>query len=168
MPVIPLRVLTLIVISPAQPSVLVLEPVEETPEGKSRVVPIWIGPQEAMQLGIAIEHVRMPRPTTHDLFLDALTNLDTRVDHVVINDVKGQTFFAKLTLRQGARLVELDARPTDAISLALRQEAPFYIEEDILERASFPYLFKSNHDEEAELQEFHTFIEGLKPEDFGE
>ncbi|WP_165172138.1 MULTISPECIES: bifunctional nuclease family protein [unclassified Adlercreutzia] len=163
---VPLHVLTLIVTGPAQPSVLVLEPVEDSPAGKSRIVPIWIGVTEASQLGVAIEHVRLPRPMTHDLFLDAMTNLDARVDHVVINQVKGQTFYAQLVLRQGARLIELDARPTDALALALRQEAPFYIEEDVLEKASFPYLFKDNKDEESELQEFRTFLEGIAPDDF--
>lgn len=163
---IPLRVLTLIVTAPGQPSVLVLEPIEDTPEGKSRIVPIWIGTQEATQLGIAIEHVRLPRPTTHDLFLDAVTNLDARVDHVVINGAKGATFFAKLVLRQGGRLVELDARPTDALSLAIRQEAPFYIDEAVLERTSFPYVFRKRADDEAVMQEFRTFLDTLAPEDF--
>lgn len=163
---VPLRVLTLIVTGPAQPSVLVLEPVEDTPAGKSRIVPIWIGATEASQLGVAIEHVKLPRPMTHDLFLDALTNLDARIDHVVINQVRGQTFYAQLVLRQGSRLIKLDARPTDALALALRQEAPFYIEENVLEKASFPYLFKENKSEEAELQEFRTFLEGIAPDDF--
>ena len=163
---IPLRVLTLIVTNAAQPSVLVLEPVEDAIEGKSRIVPIWIGSNEAAQLGVAIEHVRLPRPMTHDLFLDALTNLDARVDHVLISGVKGQTFYAKLVLRQGTRLIELDARPTDALSLALRQEAPFYIEESVLEKSSFPYLFKQEKSQEVELQEFRSFLDELSPEDF--
>lgn len=163
---VPLRVLTLIVARPSQPAVLVLEPVEETPAGKSRIVPVWIGATEAAQVGVALEHVRLPRPMTHDLFLDALTNLDARIDHVLISGVKGQTFYAKLVLRQGTRLIELDARPTDALSLALRQEAPFYIEEDVLEKSSFPYLFKQEKSREVELQEFRSFLDELSPEDF--
>ena len=91
-----------------------------------------------------------------------------RSDHVVINDVKGPTFFARLALRQGGRLIELDARPSDALSLAVRQEAPIYIEDNVLERASFPYLFKKAPDEEEELEEFRTFLEELAPEDFQE
>lgn len=163
---IPLRILTLIVTGPTQPSVLVLEPVEDSPEGKSRIIPIWIGTQEATQLGIAIERIRLPRPTTHDLFLDALTNLDARVDHVLISEAKGATFFAKLYLRQAGRLVELDARPTDALALAIRQEAPFYVEEDVLERASFPYVFRKRPDDEEVMQEFRSFLDTLAPEDF--
>ena len=148
---IPVRIQTLIVTAAPAPSIIVLQPVEETQNGKSRVVPIWIGAAEAAQMGVALEKARFTRPMTHDLFLDALTNLDARVDHVVINDVKGPTFFARLALRQG-RLIELDARPSDALSLAVRQEAPIYIEDNVLERASFPYLFKKAPDEEEEAR----------------
>lgn len=165
----PVNVQTLIVSAAPAPSILVLQPIEEPSQpGKYRIVPIWVGMNEATQLGIALEKARLTRPMTHDLFLDALTNLDARVDHVVINDVKGPTFFARLALRQGGRLIELDARPSDALSLAVRQEAPIYIEDNVLERASFPYLFKKAPDEEEELEEFRTFLEELAPEDFQE
>ena len=163
---VPLRVLTLIVTGHNQPSVLVLEPVEEAPADAARIVPIWIGSTEAVQLGVAIEHAKLPRPLTHDLFLDAITNLDARIDHVLVDGVQGQTFFAKLVLRASGRLIQLDARPTDALALAIRQQAPLYITEEVLERASFPYLFRKPRNEEVELQEFRTFIDNLSPEDF--
>lgn len=162
----PLRILTLIVTGPQNPSVLVLEPIEEAKDGVSRIVPIWIGINETMQLAVAIEHAKLPRPMTHDLFLDAITNLDACVDHVVITEVKGQTFFAKLYLRQGGRLIELDARPTDALALALREDAPFMIEDDVLAAASYPYIFKDERNKEQELEEFRSFIQNLNPEDF--
>lgn len=165
---VPLRVLTLIVIGPGHPSVLVLEPIEDAREGAARVVPIWVGPNEAAQLGAAIEHARLPRPMTHDLFLDALTNLDARIDHVLINDLHGNVFYTKLIIRQAGRMVELDARPTDSLALAIRQDAPFYIDEAVLERASFPYLFKQQRNEEDELEQFRSFLEELAPGDFGE
>lgn len=164
---VPLKVLTLVVAGPAQPSVLVLQPVEDTPAGKARIVPIWIGPTEAAQIGMALESVKFDRPMTHDLFLDALTNLDARVDSVVIYRVRGQVFFSHLALSQAGRLVTLDARPSDAIALALRQDAPLYIEEDVLDAASFPFLFKGERQSEAELAEFKTFLDQLSPEDFG-
>lgn len=162
----PLKILTLVVTGPQSPAVLVLEPIEEQHEGVTRIVPIWIGTNETMQLAVAIEHAKLPRPMTHDLFLDALTNLDTCVDHVVISGVKGQTFFAKLVLRQGGRLIELDARPTDAISLALREDAPFMIDNDVLDASSFPYIFKDEQYKESQIEEFHSFIKDLDPEDF--
>lgn len=165
---VPLKVLTLIVAGPQQPSVLVLQPVEETPVGKARIVPIWIGPTEAAQVGMALEHVKFARPMTHDLFLDALTNLDARVDSVVIYGTKGQTFFSHLELSQGGRLITLDARPSDSISLALRQGAPVYIEEAVLDAASFPYLYRGEKQTEEELEAFKTFLDHISPEDFGD
>ncbi len=165
---VPLKVLTLVVAGPTQPSVLVLQPVEDSPAGKARIVPIWVGPTEAAQIGIALEHVKFGRPMTHDLFLDALTNLDARVDSVTIYHTKGQMFFSHLVLNQGGRLITLDARPSDAIALALRQDAPLYIEEEVLSAASFPFLFRGERQTEEELAEFKTFLDHLSPEDFGE
>lgn len=161
------RVLTLIVMNPGNPSFLVLEPLEDhASEGMSRVVPICIGPHEAVSLGTVLEGAHFTRPSTHDLMMDALTNLDARIDHVLIFDVKDGTFFAQLTLAQHDRLITLDARPSDAITLALRQEAPVYIDEAVLEKASFPYLFQVPFDEERVVEDFKNFLDGVSPEDF--
>ena len=166
---IPLTVLTLIATEPPSPSVLVLQPNEpQLQEGVSRIVPIFVGVVEAMNLGVALEKARFPRPSTHDLLLDMLTNLDARIDHVFIHSLKGSTFHAKLTLAQHGRLIELDARPSDAIALAVRQDAPFYIAEDVLEAASYPYLFKEPVDEAQVMDDFKKFIDTLDPEDFKE
>lgn len=162
-----LKVLTLIVTGMESPSFLVLQPIEElASEGKSRVVPICVGPFEAMGLGTVLEQTRFARPMTHDLMLDALTNLDARIDHVLINDVKDGTFYSRLYLTQHGRLIDLDARPSDAIALALRQGVPMYIEEDVLERASFPYLFNRPYDEDAIVEDFKSFLDSVSPDDF--
>lgn len=162
-----LKVLTLIVMDPGNPSFLVMEPVEApVSEGKSRVVPICVGPHEAMTLGMALEGARFSRPMTHDLMLDAFANLDARIDHVFIYAVKNGTFYAQLILAQYDRLIQIDARPSDAIALAVREEAPIYIDDKVLESASFPYLFKEPYDEERIVDEFKTFLEGVSPEDF--
>ena len=155
---IPLKVLTLIVLNSMQPAALVMEPIEEHQRTKSRIVPVWVGPAEAMQLGMAVEHMRTPRPLTHDLMLDALTNLDARIDHAVINDVKGTTFFAKLYLKQGDRM-------SDAIALAIREDAPIYIDEKTLDKGSYPYIIREDASE-SEIEEFHSFLENISPEDF--
>ena len=166
---IPVTIQTLIMTAPPSSSIIVLQPEEEATQQRTRrVVPIWIGTAEATQMGIALEKARFSRPMTHDLFLDALTNLDARIDHVLINEVKGNTFFARLTLRQHGRLIELDARPSDALSLAIRQEAPIFIDEEVLEKESFPYVFRKNPQDEEEIAEFHEFLENLAPEDFKE
>lgn len=164
---IPVTIQTLIVSNAPAPSIIVLQPIEEPVQpGKLRIVPIWVGMNEAAQLGVALENSRFTRPMTHDLFLDTLTNLDARIDHVVINDVSGSTFFARLTLKQHDRLIDLDARPSDALALALRQKAPIYIEESVLEKSSFPYVFKTAPNEEEQITEFRSFLEEIAPEDF--
>jgi hypothetical protein len=164
-----MKVLTLIMTGAQGPSFLVLEPVEErVAEGKSRVVPICIGPAEALGLGMTLERTRFTRPMTHDLMLDALTNLDAVVDHVVINDMKDGTFYARLYLSQHGRIIDLDARPSDALSLALRQDAMIYMEDDVLERSSFPYLFRHPYDEDAIVDDFKQFLEDVSPDDFAE
>ncbi len=166
---VPVRVQTLIVSSAPAPSIIVLQAVdEESHDGNYRVVPIWIGVNEATQMGIALERARFSRPMTHDLFLDALTNLDAQIDHVYIHKVSDSTFFAKLVLKQHDRLIELDARPSDALALAVRQESPIFMAEEVLEKASFPYVFKKSPNSEAEVEEFKKFIEELAPEDFDE
>lgn len=163
---VPVSVLTLIMSPVPAPSILVLQPTEDVGSTEnSRVVPIWVGVSEATMLGIALEKARFKRPMTHDLFLDALTCLDARVDHVVIDRVEGPTFYAKLTLAAHGRTMTLDARPSDAISLALREDAPLYMEESVLEHASFPYLFNDEESPEQVMANFHDFVEGLSPDD---
>lgn len=164
-----MKVLTLIMAAAPSPCILVLQPIEDFNRSlaSSRILPIWVGPNEATGLGVALEHLRFVRPMTHDLFLDALTSLDTVVDHVLIDNVKGSTFYSKLALRQGGRLVELDARPSDAIALALRQDAPIFIEEWVLDHSSYPYLFNDKKElEEEEIKAFHSFLDTITPEDF--
>jgi len=164
-----LKVLTLIVTGPSAPSFLVMQPKEElVSEGKSRVIPICVGMPEAMSLGSVLEGARFERPMTHDLMLDALTNLDARIDHVLICDVKDGTFYARLCLSQHGRLIDLDARPSDAIALALRQDAPIYINDRVLEQASFPYLFRQPFDEERIVDDFKDFLKNISPDDFAQ
>lgn len=159
---------TLIISQAVSPSVLVLRPYSDAPvQDTCKVLPIWIGLTEATQMGLAIEKIRLPRPVTHDVFLDALTNLNTYVDHVFITDVKNDTFFVRLYLRHHGDLIDLDARPSDAINLAIRQNAPIYVEESVLAAQSFPYIIKKNHViDENDIEQFHTFIKTIKPEDF--
>lgn len=165
---IPVRIHTLIVTSAHAASVVVLQPIEERKgQNSTRIIPIWIGSNEATQLGVALEHTKFTRPMTHDLFIDALTNLDARVDRVEITDMKNGTFFSRLVLSQQGRIVSLDARPSDALALAVREDAPLFVEESVLEKASFPYLVKNAaEDGQGELDDFKTFLEELSPDDF--
>ena len=156
---IPVSIQTLILSHNPTPSVLVLQPTNEVnPSKNGRIIPIWIGSQEAAQIGLALENIKLPRPLTHDLLLD---------DHVVINDVKTTVFYSKVALRHHGRLIQLDARPSDSITLALRQGAPIYMDKNVLERASYPYIFRGDQQiNDEELERFHSFITSLSPEDF--
>lgn len=87
------------------------------------------------------------------------------MDHVLITDVKASTFYATLTLRHHGRLIELDARPSDAIALAIKQGANIFIMDSVYEKASFPFHITQNTEEE-DLKEFHEFVSNLNPDDF--
>lgn len=166
---IPVCVQTLVVAAAPSPSILVLCPVEDYETHRScRIIPIWMGIAEATQMGMALEGSKFSRPMTHDLFLDALTNLDASIDHVEIIKVEGQTFFAKLILRHMGALIDLDARPSDAIALAMREGSPLFIAEDVLQKASFPFIFKNGQDDAQEVERFHSFIQNISPEDFAQ
>lgn len=166
---VPMTLQTLVVSTVNTPSVVVLSPEEPPSSDALLVIPIWIGRHEATQIGTALEHVRFNRPMTHDLFLDALTNLDAIVDYISIVKVEGSTFFAELVMRQYDREIRIDARPSDAIALAIRQKAPIYMDEDVINQASFTYNLKHApviKDNEEELKEFRLFLADLVPEDF--
>ena len=165
---ISVKVETLIMSQDASPSILVLtanKPTNDVSEIDHRFIPIWIGLPEAAQIGLALEDIRLPRPLTHDLFINAISSLDAYVDHVIITEVKGSTFYATLTLRQHGHLIELDARPSDAIALALKQNATIYVMDSVFEKASFPYQLTQNNEEE-DLEKFHEFVSNLNPDDF--
>ena len=117
---------------------------------------------------MALEHVKFARPMTHDLMLDALTNLDARVDSMVIYGSKGADVLRAPGSFPGRTTHHLDARPSDAIALALRKDAPLYIEETVLDASSFPFLFKGEKQTEEELAAFKTFLDHISPEDFGD
>ncbi len=163
---IPVKVQTLLMSQDASPSILVLSALQsEDLEVDPRFIPIWIGLPEAAQIGLALEDIRLPRPLTHDLFINTIASLDAYVDHVLITDVKASTFYATLTLRQHGHLIELDARPSDAIALAIKQNAAIYVMEKVYEKASFPFKLNPENTEQ-DLEEFHEFVSNLSPDDF--
>ena len=120
---------------------LMLDPITNTPivilkdkEGE-RVLPIWVGLFEANAIALQIENVATPRPMTHDLLRNIITDLDGRVDRIVVSDLKENTFYAVVHLTVRGERVAVDARPSDAIALALRTRAPILVEETVIENA---------------------------------
>ena len=155
------------VCSPPAASVVVLHPLR--PEaGLPDSLPIRIGSYEATAISMGLEQTALPRPMTHDLLVSVISELGGRVQEVRIVEVHGTTFFAQLVLvdREGA-LHFVDARPSDAIALAVRMHIPIYAERDVLLTASLPNFSAIEHDKrEQEMADFHTFVEDLSPEDF--
>jgi hypothetical protein len=101
-----------------------------------RYLPIWIGPWEASAIAMRLQGVEPERPLTHDLFVDVLAGLDARVSRVVVADLADETYLARLYVDHGGREVEIDARPSDALALAVRTRAAIYAAEDVLDRAA--------------------------------
>jgi bifunctional DNase/RNase len=120
---------------------LMLDPITNTPivilkdKDGDRVLPIWVGLFEANAIALQIENVATPRPMTHDLLRNIITDLDGRVDRIVVSDLKENTFYAVVHLTVRGERVAVDARPSDAIALALRTRAPIMVEESVIENA---------------------------------
>ncbi len=125
-------------------------------------LPIWIGTAEAQSIALELQGVRMPRPMTHDLMRQILTQLTISVDRIVVTDIQNGTYFAEIHLKTNGTNVVVDSRPSDAIALALRAEAPIYVEEKV---AAGAIPLKKAFDEH-EVEEFKKFIENVKPADF--
>ena len=134
--------------------------------GRQRLLPIYIGSPEATSIHDALEGVVPPRPLTHDLFLETLETLGVRLDKVVVTEMREHTFYAELHLEtsSGARVVS--SRPSDAIALAVRCEAPLYAEDALVDEAGQDPPVESGEEAEEILDEFHDFIENVSPEDF--
>jgi bifunctional DNase/RNase len=128
------------------------------------VMPIWVGIFEANAIAIEIEKVAVPRPMTHDLGNNLINHLKAQLERVVISELKDDTFFASLWLRQGNEPIVVDARPSDAIALALRADCPIYITEQVLQAAK---LNTSGQPEGQVAEQLRGWLEGLNDEDLG-
>lgn len=100
-----------------------------------RYLPIWIGPAEADAIAVKLQEVSVPRPLTHDLLRSAIDALGASINSVIVCDLKNDTFYAKIILNVDGGQLEVDSRPSDALALAVRVEAPIYVEESVLDRA---------------------------------
>lgn len=104
-------------------------------KGADRYLPIWIGPSEADAIAVRLQDVSVARPMTHDLLRNTIEKLGGSVVYIVVNDLENDTFFARIVLDVHGETMEIDSRPSDAIALAVRVEAPIYAEEAVLDRA---------------------------------
>ena len=128
------------------------------------VMPIWVGIFEANAIALEIEKVAAPRPMTHDLARNLIRHLNARLERVVISELKDDTFFATLWLQQGNEPLVIDARPSDALALALRADCPIYVTEEVMQKAK---LNTSGPAEGPTAEQLRGWLEGLNDEDLG-
>ena len=129
-----------------------------------RALPIWIGSAEASSIIRKIENLSVTRPMTHDLILNIIEQTGYNLDKVIINDVEQDTYYATIYLKdKDENEIEIDSRPSDAIAVAIRVEAPIYVTANVLSNGSVST--DSSKDEE-EAQEFKEFVQSIKPSDF--
>lgn len=129
-----------------------------------KALPIWIGSAEASAIIRKIENIAVSRPMTHDLITDIVEKTDYKVDRIEINDVEKETYYAIIYLKNSeGKEIEIDARPSDAIAVSIRVEAPIFVTANVLANGSVSC--DSAKDEE-EAQEFRNFIQTIKPSDF--
>jgi bifunctional DNase/RNase len=100
-----------------------------------RYLPIWIGPAEADAIAVKLQGVTVPRPLTHDLLGSVIDTLGAAVNSIIVNDLKNDTFYAKVILDIDGKQVEVDSRPSDALALAVRTDVPIYADEAVLDKA---------------------------------
>jgi hypothetical protein len=102
----------------------------------NRILPIWIGHAEASAIAYALEGVKVERPLTHDLIARIIVGVGANVEKIVINQLKENTFYARIILRMDSRIISIDARPSDSIAIALRTNAPIFVSRDVMEESA--------------------------------
>jgi len=148
---------------------LMMDPVTNMPivvlkdvQGTS-VLPIWVGIYEANAIALEIEKVQTPRPMTHDLLKNVLLGLSVRVQKVVVNDLKDDTFFALIWVEREGRLMSIDSRPSDALALALRVDCPIFVEDEVLKSSKSSSAVAEKNTSE----QLRNWLENLSAEDLG-
>ena len=148
---------------------LMVDPITNMPivilkdKGGDRVLPIWVGIFEANAIALQIENVTTPRPMTHDLLRNVIQDLHATVQKIVVCDLQENTFYALIYLLLDGNTVAIDARPSDAIALALRTRAPIFVEDAVIDNAK-TVDFSS---EKPDTERLHKWLESLDPDDLG-
>jgi uncharacterized protein len=148
---------------------LMVDPVTNMPiiilrdEAGGRVLPIWVGIFEANAIALQIENITTPRPMTHDLLRNVIRDLNGTVQKIVVSDLKDNTFYALIYVAIGEDITAIDARPSDAIALALRASAPIYVEESVIDNAKTVDIGT----ERADAERLQKWLEGLDPDELG-
>ena len=131
----------------------------------NKFLPIWIGHPEAAAILMKLQGAATPRPMTHDLMADMLEQLDAEVTRITVTELRDNTFYASITVAQNGSEIEIDSRPSDAIALAVRAEAPIYANERVIEESAIEFEGEEVNEEEI-VDEFRKFLDDVSPDQF--
>ena len=131
----------------------------------NRFLPIWIGHPEAAAILMKLQGAQTPRPMTHDLLNDLLEQLEAKCERVSVTELRDNTFYASITISVNGSEIEIDSRPSDAIALAVRCQAPIFAAEDVIEESSIEFEHEVEDQEEV-VEKFKDFLDEVSPEDF--
>ena len=134
--------------------------------GSERLLPIWIGRCEAEAIAIRLQNIEISRPLTHDLLNNAIAEMGGKVDHIAVSDLRNNTFYAQILVDLNGRSVKIDARPSDAIALAVRANATIFVAEHVMAEANIiPESDITEEMDDDELSAFRDFINTLDLDD---
>jgi uncharacterized protein len=137
----------------------------------NKFLPIWIGHPEAAAILMKLQGASTPRPMTHDLVTEMLDQLGAQVTRIAVTELRENTFYAQITVQLDGSEIEVDSRPSDAIALAIRADAPIYAADSVIEESAIEFEEgdePSDEDIEAKVSEFKAFLENVTPEEFAE
>jgi bifunctional DNase/RNase len=152
---------------------MTMDPASNTPiiilksEETDQAIPIWIGLLEATSIASALQNVKFDRPMTHDLFKNFMGMMEIQVSRVEVCDLKDNTFYARIHFSSPQRSFEMDARPSDAIAIALRFRAPIFVDERVIEKSKPGGGTAEVADKSQEGQKWADYLKNLSAEDFG-
>jgi len=131
----------------------------------NRFLPIWIGHPEAAAILMKLQGASTPRPMTHDLLTDVLEQLDCEVVRITVTELRENTFYASITVQQNGSEIEIDSRPSDAIAIAVRSDAPIFAAERVIEESAIEFEGEDVNEEEI-VDEFKKFLDDVSPDQF--
>ena len=131
----------------------------------NKFLPIWIGHPEAAAILMKLQGATTPRPMTHDLVTDMLAQLDAQVVRITVTELRDSTFYAQITVQQDGSEIEIDSRPSDAIALAIRAEAPIFVADRVIEESAIEFEGEEVNEEEI-VTEFKRFLDSVSPDEF--
>jgi len=131
----------------------------------NKFLPIWIGHPEAAAILMKLQGAATPRPMTHDLVTDMLGQLDAQVTRITVTELKENTFYASITVQQNGSEIEIDSRPSDAIALAVRADAPIFAADSVIEESAIEFEGEEVNEEEI-VSEFKKFLDNVTPDEF--